>query len=128
MTYLGIFKLKFENNIVIFELNSKNLSNFKVSWKNWRCLNLIQKMIYLGIFGLEFEKTIVRFEINSLKFLKNVFLTHTVNFGIWSAFSKGPALYQGPRPSPGLLYKVWRQSPHLLWLGGSEFIITCWLI
>ena len=47
-------------------------------------------MTYLGTFGLEFEKAIFISEISSLEFLKNESLTHTVNFGIRSAFSKGP--------------------------------------
>ena len=65
-------------------------------------------MPYLGIFGLEFKETIVIFEITTFKFVKNEFLTHTLNFGIGSAFSKGPgsafAECSGPGPSP--LYKV----------------------
>ena len=40
--------------------------------------------------GLEFWKTIVIFEISTLEFVQNVFLTHAVNFGIGSYFSKGP--------------------------------------
>ena len=65
-------------------------------------------MPYLGICGLEFQKTIVIFEISTLKFVENESLTHTVNFGIGSAFSKGPgsAFPEGPSPVPGLLYKV----------------------
>ena len=46
-------------------------------------------MLYLGIFGLEFENT-VRFETSTLGYVKNEFLTHTVVFGMKSAFSKGP--------------------------------------
>ena len=56
------------------------------------------KTPYLGSFGLEFEKAIVVSEISTFKFLKNEPLTHTVNFGIGSAFSKGPG--------PGPLYKL----------------------
>ena len=41
------------------------------------------------------------FEICTLKFIKNESLTHTVNFGIGSAFSKCPT------PGPGPLYKVY---------------------
>ena len=65
-------------------------------------------MPYLGIFGLEFKKTIVIFEINTLQFVKNESLTHTVNFGIGSAFSKGPgsAFSEDSGPGPGPLYKV----------------------
>ena len=46
-------------------------------------------MPYLGILGLEFEKAIVKFAISTLEFIKNVSLTHTVNFGIESAFFSG---------------------------------------
>ena len=55
-------------------------------------------MPYLGIFELEFLKTIVIFGISTLKFDKNESLTHIVNFGIESAFSKGPgyAFSEGP--------------------------------
>ena len=61
-------------------------------------------MPYLGIFGLEFQKTIIIFEISTLEFVKNESLTHTMNFGIGSAFSKGPmsAFSEGPGP----LYKA----------------------
>ena len=65
-------------------------------------------MPYLGIFGQELKKTIVIFEICTLEFINNEFLTHTVNFGTGSAFSKSPgsAFSQGPGPGPGPLYKV----------------------
>ena len=55
---------------------------------------------------------IVIFEIRTLQFVKNEFLTHTVNFGTWSAFRKVPgfAFSQDPVPGPVLspspLYKV----------------------
>ena len=67
-----------------------------------------QEMPYLGIFGLEFWKAIVIFEISTLKFVKYESLTHIVNFGIGSAFSKGPgsAFSEGPGPGPDPLYKV----------------------
>ena len=45
---------------------------------------------YLGTFRPEFEKAIDIFEISNLKFLKNESLTHAVNFGVKSSFSKGP--------------------------------------
>ena len=55
-------------------------------------------------------KNYIIFEISTLKFVKNESLTHTVNFGIGSAFSKGSgsAFFEGPGPSPGQgpLYKV----------------------
>ena len=53
-------------------------------------LNVGKTLSYLRIFVLEYEKTIVIFEISTLEFLKNEPLSHTVNFGIGSAFSRGP--------------------------------------
>ena len=61
-------------------------------------------MSYLGIFRLELKKTLVIFEISTLEFLKNESLTHKVNFGIGSAFSKGSgSAFSG---GPGPLHKV----------------------
>ena len=59
----------------------------------------------LGILGLEFLKTIVILEISTLKLFSEESLTHTVNFGIGSAFSKGPrlAFSEGPSTDPGPL-------------------------
>ena len=59
----------------------------------------------LGIFELEFKKTIVIFEISALKFVKNESLTHIVNFGIGSTFSKclGSIFFEGPSLGPGPL-------------------------
>ena len=57
-----------------------------------RIPNLWTKMTYLGSFGREFQKTIIIFEISTLEFVKNESLTHTVNFTIGSAFSKGQGL------------------------------------
>ena len=67
-------------------------------------------MPYLGILGLEFQKTIVTFEISTLEFAKNGSLTHTINFGIGSNFSKGQGscFSEGPGPGPGPLYKLCR--------------------
>ena len=64
-------------------------------------------MPYLGIFGLEFQKI---FEISTPEFAKNESLTHTINFGIGSTFSKvaGSAFSEGPDLGPGPLYKVCR--------------------
>ena len=63
----------------------------------------------LRIFRLEFPKTIVIFEISILKFVISESLTHTVNFGIDSAFTKGleSAFSEGPGPRPGPFYKVY---------------------
>ena len=54
-------------------------------------------------FVLEFQKAFVIFGISTLDIL-----THTVNFCIGSAFSKGPgsAFSEGPSSGPGPLYKV----------------------
>ena len=69
-------------------------------------------MPYLGIFGLGFKNDIIIFEISTLKFvnIEPESLTHTVNFGIGSAFSKSPRSTFSERPGlgPGPLYKVCR--------------------
>ena len=63
------------------------MQNFMLSKKK---LNLGQKLPYLGIFGLELEKTFLIFKIKTVDFIKNEFLTNIINFGIRSAFCKGP--------------------------------------
>ena len=68
---------------------------------------------YLGTFAVEFLKNIVVFEISTLKFVKNEFLTHTLIFGMRSAF------FQDPDPGPGPLYKVVRKIEYLKNLFGS---------
>ena len=56
------------------------------------------------------------FEISTLEFVKHDSLTHAINFGIGSAFSKGleSAFSEGPDPGPGPLYKLcqahWRDK------------------
>ena len=40
------------------------------------------KRSYLRLFGLEFEETTVTVSISNFEFIKNEFLTITVNFGI----------------------------------------------
>ena len=64
------------------------------------------KIPYLGTFGLAFERAILISEISTLEFLKDQSLTHEVNFGIGSAFSKGLASGFSEGPGPGPLYKV----------------------
>ena len=65
---------------------------------------------YSGILRLELLRTIALFEISNLEFVKHESLTHTMIFGIGSAFFKGlgSAFSEGPSPGldPGLLYKV----------------------
>ena len=72
-------------------------------------------MPYLGVFGLEFSETIVIFENSTLKFDKYESLYHTVNFGIWSVFSKGPesAFSEGPGAGPSPLYKACHVFDHI---------------
>ena len=64
----------------------------------------------LGIIALEFLRAIVLFETSKLEFAKHESLTHTMNFGIGSTFSKdlGSAFSEGLDPGPGPLYKVCR--------------------
>ena len=58
------------------------------------------KSALFGYFWAGILKTIVIFEIGTLKFVKNKSLTHTVNFGIRSAFSKGRGLVYSDSPGP----------------------------
>ena len=106
----------FKRTIVIFEISTLKVVYLRNFAKKQKRLNLGPKMPHLGIFGLEFEKTNVLFEISTLKFVKSESLFHTVNFGIGSAFSKGPqsAFSEGPGPGLGLvpLYKVCRLHAH----------------
>ena len=68
------------------------------------------KNALFGYFWARISKTIVIFEISTLEFAKNESLTHTINFGIGSTFSKvaGSDFSEGSGPGPGLLYKVYR--------------------
>ena len=66
--------------------------------ENWKCLTLRLKMPYLGIFGLKFQRIIIISDISTIGFATNESLTHTVDFGIGSAFSED------------LLYKVCAQK------------------
>ena len=62
------------------------------------------KNVLFGYFWARILRpTAAIFEISILKFVENESLTHTVNFSIGSAFSKGPgsALSEGPGPGPG---------------------------
>ena len=63
---------------------------------------------YYWVSELEFKKPFVIFEISTLEFVKNKSLTHTVNFGIGSAFSQGPgsAFSEGPRLDPLTKYAL----------------------
>ena len=65
MPYLGIFGLKLENNIVIFETPSICLiANFSGKTKISGL-----KLPYFGILGLQLESNIVIFEIIALEFV-----------------------------------------------------------
>ena len=65
-----------------------------------------RKMPDLSVFKLDFWKTIL-FQISTLGFAKNIFLTHTVNFGVGSTFSKGPEspVSESVGPSPLSIHK-----------------------
>ena len=53
MSYLGIFELEFEKNIVIFEISTLEFIKLR-NCAEKKSLNLRSKMPYLGFFGLEF--------------------------------------------------------------------------
>ena len=65
------------------------------------------KIAFVGIFELK----IVIFKISTLESFKNKLITHKVNFGVGSAFSKFPGA------GLGLLYKVclFKKNKHFLW-------------
>ena len=70
MPCVDIFGLEFENNIIMLETNTLNLSNCKISWKKQKCLNLGPKILLcVLIFVLEFENNIVIFGICVLLFV-----------------------------------------------------------
>ena len=71
------------------------------------------KSALFGYFWARISKNYCHiFEISTLKFVKNESLTHTVKFGIGSAFSKGrgSVFSDGPGPGPDPLYKVYLKA------------------
>ena len=70
------------------------------------------KNALFGYFWARILKSFVIYEISTLKFvnIESESLTHTVNFGIGSAFSKGPRSTFSERLGLGMgpLYKVCR--------------------
>ena len=91
----------FPKTIVRFEISTLKFVSLQKFLKKQKCLNLGPKIPFLGIFGLEFENNIVIFEISTLEIVKYESLTNTVNFGIESAFSKGPGYAFSEVPGPG---------------------------
>ena len=70
-----------------------------------------QKCLIWVFLGQNFKKGIVIFEISTLKLVLRESLTHTVNFGMGSAFSEGPGSAFCKDPGPGPLYKVCHFEP-----------------
>ena len=66
---LGCFWAEFENHTIVFEMSTLEFACLQNFVKNWKCLNLGQKMSYLGVLTLEFLKTIVIFQISILEFV-----------------------------------------------------------
>ena len=66
---LDIFGLKFENNIIIFDISTLKFFQLQNFVEKRKCLKLGPKMPYWGTFGLECSKAIVIFEISILKFV-----------------------------------------------------------
>ena len=101
--YLGIFRLKFVETIMTFEISTFEFVKMQ---------SFMLKKISLGpnclilVFWLKFEKTIVIFEISIPGFIKNQFLIIIVNFIIGPTFSKGPGSTFSESPGSGPLYKV----------------------
>ena len=69
MPDFGIFWLKFENHIVIFQISPLKFFWVQNFAEKQKCLNIGPKMRYLCVFGLEcLKKTIVIFEISAFEF------------------------------------------------------------
>ena len=66
------------------------------------------QVFFFDIFSKKTRTLMPLREISILEFLKNEFLTHTVSFGIGSAFPKcpGSTVSEDTGQSPGPLYKV----------------------
>ena len=90
--------------------NPSNLPDCKIFCQTKNDPICDQKCLIWVLLGneLEFKKTFVIFEISTLEFVKNKSLTHTVNFGIASAFSQGPgsAFSEGLRLDPLTKYAL----------------------
>ena len=69
MPDLGIFALKFGNNVVILEISTLKLVSLQNFVKKQKCLNLGPKMPDLGIFGQKLKNSMVIFEISTLEFV-----------------------------------------------------------
>ena len=69
MSYLGIFELEFQNNIVMLEISTLEFVSQKSYSKKQNRLYLGPKMPYLGIFRLDIKKPLVIFEISTIKFV-----------------------------------------------------------
>ena len=69
MSYLGIFKLEFENTIVMFHTSAFEFFKMKIIVRNKKNSNLCIELPYLRIFRQEFQKTIVILEISPSYFL-----------------------------------------------------------
>ena len=102
MLYLGSFGLDLETILWYLKSTPPNFSVCKLQ-------NLKEKTKF-GIKNALFGYFLARncHIWNQLEFVKVEFLTHTVHFGIGSAFSKCPesVFSEGPGRDPGPLYKV----------------------
>ena len=72
------------------------------------------KNALFGYFWARILKNCCHIEISTLTFVKDESLTHTINFGIGSTFSKclGSSFSEGLGPGPGPLCKVCPSSDH----------------
>ena len=70
MPFLGFFRLKFDETIVIPEISTLELVKMHEFVQNKKKSNLGQKMSFLDILVLLFLKTIVIFEIGTLELVK----------------------------------------------------------
>ena len=102
MSDFGIFRIKFEKNIVIFDITTFESVKIKSFMLNNKELELGPKLPCLGIFGQEFEKKYCHIWNQHPLNYQNELLTNIVNFSIESTFSKGPesTFSEGLDPDP----------------------------
>ena len=102
-----------KKTIVIFEISTLKFVNLKIlQKKKKKSPTLWLKMSYFifGYIGARILKNYCHIWYLHPRICKHEFLTHTINFGMGSTFSKGlgSAFSEDPDPGPGPLYKVCR--------------------
>ena len=114
MPYFGVLCSSFDKLLPYLKpapriwLIAKFCERVKIHRERTKMSKLRPKLLCLGIFGLGFWKLPVKFEIGTLEFVKNEFLTHTVNLGVGSAFSKSLRFSFSEGSGVGPLFKLYQ--------------------